>query len=197
MESCENRMGAVENNVDEELKDMKTTMENQNKVIGEQQRFLEMLDSRERAKNIVLIGVHEIESVLDEDTDECKVESIMAKCGVDHGNQDKYSLKRIGKPGGRGIRPILMTFNDADLRKTLLENRFNLKSEPTSRIFVKKDTHPLVRREWKRLYDAKKAAKEYPGNLGKNVKIMDGKLYVNHHVIDEFHKPGWSDNFRR
>jgi len=197
MELCENRMGALEDNVDDEFTNMKRIVETQNKVIAEQQRFLEMLDSRERANNLVLIGVNENESVLDETTDNGKVESIMAVCGVPRGNQAKYRLKRIGKSGGRGIRPILMTFNDADLRKTALENRLNLRPEPTSRIFIKKDTHPMVRREWKRLYDAKKAAKDRPENTGKDVHIRDGKLYVNQDVIDEFHKPGWSDSFRQ
>ena len=63
--------------------------------------------------------------------------------------------RRLGRPGGRR-RPILVTVDSREERDAVLERAKYLKEagETYKRIFVKKDTHPAVREEWKRLKEA-------------------------------------------
>ncbi len=57
-----------------------------------------------------------------------------------------------------------------------------------SRIYVKKDVHPNIRKEWKRLFDAEKMEKKRPENAGCEVRLDTGerKLYVDGNVIDSW-----------
>ncbi len=55
---------------------------------------------------------------------------------------------------GRRNRPLLLTFPQKDMRLRILTNAKNLKTAGEfSRIYVKKDVHPGVRKEWQRLRD--------------------------------------------
>ena len=57
-----------------------------------------------------------------------------------------------------------------------------------SRIFVKKDLHPSIRKEWKRLHDAERAEKERPEKDGCVIRLdfRERKLYRNETVIDSW-----------
>lgn len=62
-----------------------------------------------------------------------------------------------------------------------------------SKIYVKKDVHPSVRKEWSRLRDAEKAEKERPENaVGCEIRLdtQERKLYKDGVVID-----GWNQQF--
>ena len=55
-------------------------------------------------------------------------------------------------------RPILLTLPDKTLRNGLLDlaNQLKEKNEPYKKIYIKKDVHPSVRREWRRLREAER-----------------------------------------
>ena len=57
-----------------------------------------------------------------------------------------------------------------------------------SKIYVKKDVHPLVRRELNRLREVEKREKEKPENQGMNVHYNNvcREIMVNGRVVDQF-----------
>ena len=89
---------------------------------------------------------------------------------------------------------MLLTIHDKELRSRILNNAKNLKSagESYSRIYIKKDVHPGVRKEWERLREAEKREKERPESVGCEVKLdtRERKLYRDGVVID-----GWNPQF--
>lgn len=56
------------------------------------------------------------------------------------------------------------------------------------KIYVKKDVHPALRREWIRLHDAERAEEERANNLGCVVRFYtkERKLYRDDIVIDRW-----------
>ena len=97
--------------------------------------------------------------------------------------------RRLGRAGGRR-RPVLVTVVSLKDRDAVLERAIHLKGagETFKRIFVKKDTHPAVREEWKRLKDAEKTEKEKNKNDGCNIYInyKERQLYRDREVIERF-----------
>lgn len=59
---------------------------------------------------------------------------------------------------------------------------------PYERIFVKKDVHPSVRNEWKRLRDVEAAEKGRPENVGCAIRLdtRERKVYRDNVVIDSW-----------
>ena len=74
------------------------------------------------------------------------------------------------------------------MRSRILANAKNLKTagEKFSRIYVKKDVHPGVRKEWQRLREAEAKEKERPENAGCDIRLdtRQRKLYHDGEVID-------------
>ena len=60
------------------------------------------------------------------------------------------------------------------------------------KIYVKKDTHPGVRKEWKRLYDAMAQEQRKPENAGANIQLdkKERVLRRDGRVIDKW-KPSF------
>ena len=54
---------------------------------------------------------------------------------------------------------------------------FEIAAEGLIKICVKKDIHPVVRKEWKRLHDAARTGKERAGNVGGDIRFNTRKLY--------------------
>ena len=55
-------------------------------------------------------------------------------------------------------------------------------------INIRKDSHPAVRKEWRRLKEAEEAEKARNENVGKNVRIdyRTRVLYVDDVIVDRF-----------
>lgn len=72
---------------------------------------------------------------------------------------------------------LLATYLGGDLssskgdRDAVLDKTKALKTsgKEYEKIYVKKDTHPSIRVEWRRLFDAQKTEKERPENIGCNI----------------------------
>ena len=73
--------------------------------------------------------------------------------------------RRLGSNGRDGMNHrccrILLTLQDESQKHILLQGKkLKTAGENFKMKYVKKDVHPAVRREWKRLHDAERAEKE-------------------------------------
>ena len=83
-----------------------------------------------------------------------------------------------------------MTLASKSERDIILEKSPVLKQRrtPYDKVYIKKDVHPAVRQEWKRLRDAAAAEKDRPENQGCNIRLVvkQRKLYRDDTVIDKW-----------
>ena len=89
-------------------------------------------------------------------------------------------------------RPLKVTFDKPSMRNEILKNAYKLKdqteNDPYHRVYLKRDSHPQVRNEEKRLYEVFKWEKEKPENAEMDV-VFDRKtrvVTVNGEEIDRF-----------
>ena len=145
-------------------------------VVVQQQRFMEGLDSQMRDKNVVITGVPEGDPLDGAVSDEDKCAKILSVIGAQNVPVD---LVRIGTAAPNKNRPILARTPCKVARDMVLNDTKALKNAGPAfrKIYVKKDMHPGIRREWKRLNDAEAAEKEKPTNRGCDIKL-DYKLRV-------------------
>ena len=146
--------------VNKKVNDLQMQVNTQAEIIKNQQRFLEMLDRKDRECNVVILGVpDEHESLEKATSDDAKLSKIWDALALP---KEVTSFRRLGNGNtSRGHdrkRPILVTLPTRNGRDTLLEKAKMLKTsgQHYSHIYIKKDIHPNVRAEWKRLRDAEK-----------------------------------------
>ena len=176
----------------------KITIENQQKEINrlnsisyQHQRFLEQIDAQNRVCNVVIMAVPEND--FDGENDEkAKIKKLFLK--IESQETEIIEFKRLGDKKDRHIRPILLKTRSREARDKLLEKAKSLssKDDPYKSVYIKKDVHPLVRQEWKRLKDLEKSEKEKPENSGHTI-ILDSKnrtLLRDGQIIDR-----WQPNF--
>ena len=153
-----------------------------------------MIDRKERESNIVVLGLPDEGEALDGAvTDTEKLGKIWGK--IDVGSVECHQ-RRLGQGGANEVngrtrrRPLLLTIQDKEVRARILANAKHLKTagERYSRIYVKKDIHPSVRKEWQRLREVEAREKERPENLGRDIKLdtRQRKLYCDGDVIDSW-----------
>ena len=124
-------------------------------ILMKHQLFLENIDRRERETNLVVLGVPEDGELVDgADNDDGKLCKIWDKFNEPG---SRISHRRLGKtvqPNKK--RPILVRVESKDLRDNVLEKAKVLKEATTEykTIYIKKDVHPAVRKEWNRLKEA-------------------------------------------
>ena len=178
--------------VNKKISALQEQVNRQAEVIASQQRFLEVIDRKERETKLVITGEpDENESLEGATTEEDKLQKIWSNVGV---TVEGVTHWRLGKPnGGERRRPILVTLPDKQLREKILDKAKNLKQAngEYQKIYVKKDVHPSVRKEWKRLRDAEKSEKERPENVGRIIHFdaKERKLYRDGVVIDSWKQP--------
>lgn len=170
--------------------ELKGRVDKQAEIMVKQQQFLEALDRKERESNIVILGVpDEHETLEGAMQDEEKISKIWSKMGVGSVSGNHRRLGNNTSPGTRR-RPILFTLADKGQRSTILDNANRLKTfgDNYNKIYVKKDVHPSVRREWRRLREAEKTEKARPENAGCTVRLdtRERKLYRDADVIDSW-----------
>ena len=139
-------------------------------VVAQQQRFMEQLDSRDREKNLIITGLPEEEAFDGAVNDQGKCRKVMEIIGA---ATVPLEYTRIGKPGNGRNRPILAKAPSKEQRDKILENTKALREAGPSyrRIYVKKDVHPAIRKEWKRLRDVEAAEKAKPVNQGCTIQL--------------------------
>lgn len=144
------------------------------KVIRNQQIYLEKLDAAERRHNLVITGLSEEISLLGYDSDIEKTIHLFEVIGVHGVSYNDITLKRIGKAGRNTIQPILIICKSELLKQSILKKAKKLKTSGTvyEKIFIKRDSHPVVRAEWSRLFKSFEDAKNNCDNIG-NAIVFD------------------------
>jgi hypothetical protein len=179
--------------VKRELTELRTDNRKLNEALMQQQRFLEVLDADRRANKVIVFGVPEgemVDGVNVMRTDDTKVAMILQKIGQ---HDEVAGVRRLGKkPEDQPdrIRPLEVTLKNAAKRQDILTNSKKLKDEaqPYKDIGLRKDVHPAVRKEWKRLKEAEESEKARNENAGKTICIDYKKrvLMVDNIIIDRF-----------
>ena len=148
-------------------------------VMNNQQRFLEQVDSRLREKNLVMMSVTETNNIDDAETDEDKIKKVMEALEEDAG---VFTFKRLGAvtEGGRD-RPILVTVESNDIRERIVKSAPKLDGSASGAIKnvrIKRDSHPAIRKEWKRLFDAETSERNKPENRGCTIEFDKRKRQI-------------------
>ena len=144
-------------------------LDEQDKIIAKQQRNPESLDREKRENRLVVTGIPENEDFEGESSDNQKLAKVWEALEI---NVKPRSFVRLGKESSSRKRPILVTLDSRHERDVILEKKLNLKKkESTKLVFVKNDSHPNVRDEWRRLFAAEKTEKERPENVGVEVRL--------------------------
>ena len=160
-------------------------------VVTQQQRFMEQLDSRDRECNLIITGVPEEEAFDGAVNDIGKCRKILEVIGD---TSVPLDTTRLGKAETGRSRPILAKVPSRAARDKILENTKELRAVGPAyrRIYVKKDLHPTIRKEWKRLRDVETAEKGKPVNQGCTIRLDYKKREITRDrvVIDK-----WSPSF--
>ena len=103
----------------------------------------------------------------------------------------RISHKRLGNSVQENKkRPILVITRSREDSDSVLEKAKILKEagEGYKTIYIKKDVHPAVRKEWNRLRDAERNEKIRPENQGCVIRLdtRERKLYRDDVVIDSW-----------
>ena len=186
---------------DDEIKRLDSVINDQNKVLAAQQKFLETIDTDRRGQDLIVLGLAENaapegEEEEDDDYDEEQFNLILQAIAVVPNSVKIKSIERLGKldegEATQRRRPVKVTFKTRAMRDSVLRNASKLKdqgeNDPFKRVFLKRDVHPDIRKEEKRLYDVFKAERDKPQNADFNV-VFDRKkrvVTVNGQEIDRF-----------
>ena len=177
----------VKEKVKEELKDMY-------EILVSQQKFLEQVDAEKRGRNLVFYGIQEGSTDLGSDDIE-KVKKVIEKTKLNNaGDMDNLQVRRLGaERDDSKPRPLFVSVETHKLRKDILLHAKNLKDEAgCSRIYIKKDIHPCVRKERDRLLKREKEEKQNPANEGINIKYdWDGRVLRRDGVIIDRYRPSF------
>ena len=158
-------------------------------TILEQQRFMEQLDFKDRENNVLIFGVPEGD-FQGTQTDDAKCDLVFKEINPEMQHPD--GARRLGRPVEGRNRPLLIKVGRKQ-RSKLLANSKRLKEAggrdgPFGKIFVKKDVHPAISREWKRLRDREAAEKAKPENVGCTIQFdpISRELRRNDVTIDSW-----------
>ena len=159
-------------------------------IAHNQQLHLESRDRLERQRNLIVRGVSEDSDDVGPD-DPTKIRNILraSECPVDVSG---LPVKRLGPPNDRRRRPILLILNTPQDRNDIVESGKRLKSgananSPFSTIYLKKDIHPAIRKEHRRMYDRLNEEKLKPSNEGCNLEYdWKNRVLRDGVVIDRF-----------
>ena len=144
-------------------------------VVNNQQRFLEQVDSKLRNQNLVMMGVSETNPIGGAESDEDKVKKILEATEVEAG---RYTFKRLGEVREEGRnRPILVTVESHEVRDKIVKNGEKLKGEYKD-VRIKRDSHPAIRAEWRRLFNSETTERNKPENIGCKIEFDKKKRQI-------------------
>lgn len=196
MKMLKNMMTSPDSQINQNYSELKSQVDKQAEILTKQQQFLETLDRKEREANIVILGVPDENEALDGAvTEEEKITKIWSEVGVAGVMGTHRRLGGSARPTATGAqsprrRPILFTLANKHQRTLILQNAKHLKDagDNYSKIFIKKDVHPSVRAEWRRLREVETREKARPENVGCTIRLdtRERKLYRDAVVIDSW-----------
>ena len=155
-----------DNIITEMKKEYSENMKTMKATVAAQQKTLEDLQNDKRAKNLVITGVPEPTGsppdVRKEDqaTTErifttagcpgvapCRVIRLGKKREVQPQAAEDGQVEEEGRPPPP--RPLLVTLNSVNEVRAVMKERHKLKdNHEYNRVFIKRDQHPLIRKEW-------------------------------------------------
>ena len=149
----------------EENRTIKEDLRQVFEILHHQQLFTESVERRERQKVLIITGISEDADTLGRD-DQTKIRNVLQKagCTVDVSGCD---VQRLGQPDPeRRRRPIKVTLTSPRDRDTIVASGKSLKDKGDTykKRFLKKDTHPIVRKEINRLKKREFEEKRSPAN---------------------------------
>jgi hypothetical protein len=166
-------------------------------IVAQHQKYLEHMESTKRAKNLIIYGITEKQTLAVEEpnTDLGDVEKVSEIFQfLDMTSIKIVHMQRLGKTPENNAsrpRPILVSLESTSERNNVLDVANKLKQGPETfrKIYIKKDVHPAIRREYERLRKVEKEEREKPQNQGKTVKYEQEtrQVTVNGLPIDSFH----------
>lgn len=159
-------------NVKKDVTELTGRLDQAFKIIQQQQLFLESLDARERQRKLIITGLQEEPDDLGANDQE-KLKTVLDSAGYSEDfDVANWEVRRLGQNRNSGKRPILVVVESQLRRRAILEKARNLKEAgpPLSRIYIKKDVHPAVRKELGRLRKREKEERDKPENQGVNIK---------------------------
>ena len=185
------RMDALE----EEVKDLKQEKEELVRLLESHQTFLESVDSKERQCNIIVTGLRENSDAFGENDKE-KVAKILENIGASV-DPERVKSRRLGKlDESREMqkRTLLMSLPDKETRDDILTKAKELKKykgveqQQISKVYLKKDVHPMWRKEKERLQKVVRDEKKKAINAGVEIKYDHKRRAVlrDGQVIDKF-----------
>lgn len=164
---------------------LREKVEHLSKITSAHQNILEKLDGESRKANLVLLGVPENDNLDGAVNDIEKCLKIFKETGVENLTIDDFTLRRLGNDDKKdtattNCKPILVTFpNNLKARDNILLNTKNLKkSSVYEKIFVKRDSHPTVRKEWGRLFNVFENEKKKATNVGHKIDFDKRKRVI-------------------
>ena len=174
--------------LESEVNDLRETINIQQNTIEQQQTFLEYLANKDRQNNLIVTGVTET------DQDEAVIKAIFETIvpDADVSPEGNYVMQRLGNPEtARVPRPVHVRFHNQSLEKKrmIVKNSKKLKdNERYKKVYIKKDTHPVFRKEHNRLSKLAWEEKQKPTNQGCNIKYDRKKRIVTKDdiIIDRF-----------
>ena len=176
---------------DKEIKRIDDTVIGHGKILEAHQRFMEDLDAEKRSKHMIVLGLKEEGNVADSE----KFLGIVDTIGIERNEVNIEKAERLGQideERENRNRPLKITFSQSSMRNKVLKNSSKLKDQPEEspykKVFLKKDQHPDVRKEEKRLYEVFKAERNKPENA--DVEVLFNRksriVTVNGEEIDKF-----------
>ena len=158
-------------------------------IVAKQQQSINRFDSKERICNIMIGGLSETD-IIDNDvnlsTDLQKITAVLGKIGVALPNN--HTIIRLGQPSNNPSfhRYVKLTLESKEQRDQILQKARELKDkgEPWCKTYLKRDLHPAVLHENKRLWKKKKVMQQDEQYKNKEIKIDKGKLLVDGAVVD-------------
>ena len=176
---------------DGDIKKINGTVTEHGNILAAHQKFMEGLDAEKRAKHLVVLGLKEETHGDDHEN----FLGIIDAIGVKRTDVVIESAERLGnvdEEQPNRTRPLKITLQQSSMKGNILRNSNKLKDQPEGspykRVFLKKDQHPDIRNEEKRLYEVFKAERNKPENAHIEV-VFNRKLRivtVNGDEIDRF-----------
>ena len=178
-----------ESTTNKKLQEMQLKLDKQSGIIMQHQMFLENIDREKRQNHLVVFGVPEDGETFDGATNDTeKLDKIWTTIATD---VIRVSHKRLGNSTENGKkRPILVVVRSKEVRDKVLVNakKLNDAGSTYERVYIKKDQHPEVRKEWNRLREAEKNERLRPESQHATIRLdaKERKLFRDDVVIDSW-----------
>ena len=158
-------------------------------IVVKQQHYINKIDSDKRDCNIIVTGVPETDITINDtpcNNDKSKVTAILDRINCRF--EDDFKIERWGKENieRKYPRTILLTVGNKTTRDNILKKSKELKDagEIFSTIYLKKDLHPVLVQENKRLLKKKKDLLALDINKEKEIKLEKGVVTVDGVEVD-------------